>query len=272
MTLKTGLVGAHIARSRFPQALQIMCDAHGLALEFELIDTADLKRFDFDAAIHGLINRGWTGVAVTHPHKTQAARYADEGMHPDAARLGAANTLVFGEYVTGQNTDYTGFLAAFEDVTVKGPVVMAGAGGVARAIGAALVKLGASDLAIYDRDTVRAKDLAFSIGPPARPIPSNAFGPAVRAASGLVNATPMGMADYPGSAFDTADLGGQDWAFDAVYTPTDTEFLKAAARAGLRLITGFDLFRHMALGSFAALTGLTPDPARILPRLEALRP
>ncbi len=270
--LKTGLVGAHIARSRFPAALEIMCDAQGMGLEFELIDTAGQPRFDFDAVIHGVANRGWTGVAVTHPFKTKAARYAEEGLHPDVAHLGAANTLVFGEYVIGHNTDYTGFLKAFAGVETGGPVVMAGAGGVARAIGAALVKMGVSDLAIYDRDTVRAKDLAFSIGPPARPIPQKDFSDAVRGASGLVNATPMGMLEYPGSAFDEAEIGGQNWAFDAVYTPIDTDFLQAAGKAGLQVVTGFDLFRHMALGSFAALTGVTPDPAEILPKLEALKP
>ncbi len=272
MTLRAGLIGAHISRTRLPAALEIMCDAHGMGLDFELIDTADVKAFDFDATVHGLINRGWSGVTVTHPYKTNAARYAEEGMHPDVAHLGACNTLVFGEYLIGYNTDYTGFLAAFAQVADRGAVVMAGAGGVARSIGAALVSLGVSDLAIYDRDTLRAKDLAFSIGPPARAIPSSEFESAVLGASGLVNATPMGMAEYPGSAFDSDFIGGQVWAFDAVYTPTDTAFLKDAEAAGLHVVTGFDLFRHMAIRSFVAYTGLAVDEDDILPKLEALRP
>lgn len=272
MSLIAGLIGAHISRTRLPAALQILCDVHGIALEFYLIDTAEREGFDFDATVHGLANRGWSGVTVTHPFKTNAARYAEEGMHPDVAHLGACNTLVFGEYVTGYNTDYTGFLAAFEGVQDRGPALMAGAGGVARSIGAALVKLGVSDLAIYDTDTVRAKDLAFSLGPPARAIPVQEFDDTARAASGLVNATPLGMDEYPGSAFDAELLGGQVWAFDAVYTPTDTAFLTQADTAGLQLVTGFDLFRHMAIRSFAAYTGETPDPDVFLPKLEALRP
>lgn len=272
MRLKAGLIGAHISRTRLPAALQIMCDAHDMTLEFDLIDTAALTAFDFDATVHGLRDRGWTGVTVTHPYKTNAARYAEDGMHPDVAHLGACNTLVFGEYLIGYNTDFTGFLAAFEGVQDRGPVVMAGAGGVARSIGAALVKLGVSDLAIYDPDTLRAKDLAFSIGPPARAIPSQALADAVATASGLVNASPLGMAEYPGSAFEAALLGRQHWAFDAVYTPTDTAFLNDAAHAGLHCITGFDLFRHMAVRSFAAYTGVMPDLDKIMPKLEALRP
>jgi len=82
----------------------------------------------------------------------------------------------------------------------------------------------------------------------------------------------MGMAEYPGSAFDAGLLGDQVWAFDAVYTPTDTAFLNDAARAGLHCLTGFDLFRHMAVRSFAAYTGIMPDLDDIMPKLEALRP
>ena len=272
MTLRAGLIGAHISRTRLPAALQIMCDAEGIGLDFELIDTADLAAFDFDATVHGLRDRGWSGVTVTHPYKTNAARYVEDGMHPDVAHLGACNTLIFGEYLIGYNTDFTGFLAAFEEVEDRGPVVMVGAGGVARSVGAALVKLGVSDLAIYDIDTLRANDLAFSIGPPARAIPSRALNDAVRTASGLVNCTPMGMAEYPGSAFDAGLLGGQVWAFDAVYTPTDTEFLQACAAAGLHCVTGFDLFRHMAVRSFTAYMGITPDIPATLKKLEALKP
>ncbi len=270
--LRAGLIGEHISRTRLPAAFQILCDAHDVTLEFYLIDSAEEPAHDFDATVHGLRSRGWTGVTVTHPFKTRAARYAEDGMHPEVAHLGACNTLVFGEYVTGFNTDYTGFLAAIADVTDPGVVVMAGAGGVARALGAALVERGARALLIYDRDRVRAEDLAFSIGPPARAIPSQAFDDAVRGADGLVNATPMGMVEYPGSAFVPDLIGGQAWAFDAVYTPTDTVFLNAAAGAGLRCITGFDLFAQMALRSFAAYTGITPDPVAMLPKLEGLRP
>ena len=270
--LRAGLIGEHISRTRLPAALEIMCDAYGIGLEFELIDTAALKTFDFDATVHGLTSRGWSGVTVTHPYKTNAARYAEDGMHPEVAHLGACNTLVFGEYLIGYNTDYTGFQAAFTQVEDRGPVVMMGAGGVARSIGAALVKAGVRDLAIYDKDRLRAEDLAFSIGPPARAIPSQDIADAVRGASGLVNATPLGMAEYPGTAFDATMLGGQVWAFDAVYTPTDTQFLNDAAAAGLHCLTGFDLFRHMAIRSFAAYTGTHVDAAAVFPQLEALRP
>lgn len=270
--LKAGLIGEHISRTRLPMALQIMCDINGLKLEFELIDTALIDRFDFVKCVDRLCAMGWTGVTVTHPYKTDAAVYAGAGMRTDVVHLGASNTLVFGDPLEGFNTDYSGFLAAFEPVTDRRPVFMAGAGGVARSLGAALVREGVSDLAIYDLDNARSADLAERIGPPARAIPLDEFNDAVKAASGLVNATPLGMVEYPGSAFDPSLLGSQAWAFDAVYTPTDTEFLKACGAARMKTISGFELFKHMAIRSFVAYTSIPVEAGIVLPRLEELRP
>ncbi|MEM9584976.1 MAG: hypothetical protein AAGA08_17825 [Pseudomonadota bacterium] len=272
MRLRAGLIGAHISRTRLPAALEIMCKAHGVGFGFDLIDTAGMEAFEFAETVDQLRLDDWSGVTVTHPFKTEAADYAGAGMVAEVAHLGASNTLVFGRELRGFNTDYTGFLAAFEPVSDRGPVVMCGAGGVARSLGAALVGEGVSALAIYDVEEDRAEDLASRIGPPARAIPQDALEEAVRGASGLVNATPLGMLEYPGSAFQRDWLGPQVWAFDAVYTPTDTAFLRDAEQAGLACLTGFDLFRHMAIRSFAAYTGIMPDVARTLTDLEELRP
>jgi len=274
-TLRASLIGEHIQKTRLPAALQIMCDEAGIALAFDLIDTALIDDFDFVRQVTELIEAGWTGVTVTHPYKIEAARFAGEGMAGDAAALGAANLLIFGDPLKGFDTDFTGFLGAWRHVmgdAGPGRVAMAGAGGVAQAIGPALIKLGASEIALWDVAGDKAAALADRIGPQARIIAQHEAPAVIRAADGLVNATALGMAHSPGSAIDPALLGGQRWAFDAVYTPTNTVFLTAARAAGLQPISGFDLFRHMAIGSFAAYTGVQPDPKPALARLAALQP
>ncbi|MDJ0825679.1 MAG: hypothetical protein QNJ16_09260 [Rhodobacter sp.] len=272
--LRAGLIGEHIGRTRLPFALEIMCAMTGRSLEFELIDTADRPGFDFAATVDRLRRDGWTGVTVTHPFKTHAAAYAGEGMLPELRGLGAANTLVFGPPLTGHNTDFTGFIGAWQAQMDRAPghVAMAGAGGVARALGPALARLGATEIVVWDVDLARAEDLAALIGPAALVVPADESEEAVRRADGLVNATPMGMAEYPGSAFAADLIGPQSWAFDAVYTPTDTAFLQDAAAAGLTTLSGFALFQHMAIGSFHAYTGIALDPAEVLPKLAALKP
>ena len=272
--IQGGLIGDHIGASRLSLALDILAAMHGHEVRFEHIDTAGRDDFDFAACVDEKRALGWTGLTITHPWKPMAASYAGNGMAPEVAHLGAANTLIFQPTLTGHNTDFTGFLGAWRAHTDHAPgrVAMAGAGGVARAIGPALVELGAKDIAIWDVDRSRAEALAEQIGPPARAIGVADAPSAIRTAEGLVNATPLGMGYRGGTAFDPDLVGGQTWAFDAVYTPTDTPFLRTAEKAGLAILSGFDLFCHMALGTFERYSGIAPDPQSCLPKLAELRP
>lgn len=274
-TLRCGLIGGNISRTRLPLALDIMCRAHGLTLDFTPIDTEHDESFDFAATVDMLRQDGWTGVSVTHPHKTEAADYAGRRMDKAVDHLGASNLLLFTPDLSGWNTDYLGFIAAWKAVFKNrgpGEVAVAGAGGVSRAIVPALVRLGARKVTVWDLNPDAAKDLARMAGRPVTAIPVEDAPEAIRAATGLVNATALGMGGHPGTAFDPALVGAQTWAFDAVYTPTDTAFLTDAAAKGLECLTGFDLFRFMAIETFRVYTGLTPDRRAILPELDALRP
>lgn len=260
-TLRTGLIGAHIGRTRLPAALDILCRSAGWSLDFEMVDTAARTGFDLGHAVRAMRDRGRDAVSVTHPHKSDARVLAGNGMSPQQAHLGACNTLIFGDVLRGANTDYTGFLAAWEasGIGACGDVVMMGAGGVAQAIAPALVTRSQTRavVQIYDPDSEKAAALCKRVGPRARMLTRSELPGAVEQAHGLVNATPLGMAEYPGSAFDARLFRGcQTWAFDAVYTPTNTEFLQAARAAGMICLTGFDLFCAMAVRTFEACTGL----------------
>lgn len=269
--LRCGLIGDNIGNSRLARGLAIMCANHGLTLEFTAVDTKGVQDFDFEAEVDRMAAAGWTGVTITHPWKTHAAGWAAGSMLPEVRGLGASNTLTFGP-VVGHNTDYTGFLAAWRHVMNRPPghVAIAGAGGVARAVVPALIHLGASSVTVWDRDIELARSLAAHTGAVA--VQLDAAAAVIASSDGLVNCTPMGMAPYGGSAFDPVLIGPQAWAFDAVYTPTDTPFLLAARAAGLTPMTGFDLFRFMVMESFSAYTGIMPDAAATLPKLDALRP
>ncbi|MEM9270359.1 MAG: shikimate dehydrogenase [Pseudomonadota bacterium] len=216
--LCTGLIGDHIGHSRFAAALDLLCTRFGLQLEFELLDSAQTPGFDFEACVDRLREAGWTGVTVTHPFKPRAAAYVGDVLCPDVAQLGASNTLLF-DPLSAHNTDHSGFLAAWRarmKDAVPGRVAMAGAGGVACALGPALKTLGATEILLWDVDPARATDLANRIGPPARAIPLKQVSQAVRHADGLVNATPLGMGTDPRAAFDLSAFGPQSLAFDAV--------------------------------------------------------
>ena len=274
-SLVAGLIGSHIQNTRLPGALKLLCGEAGIGFSFELMDTADLTAFDFNASVDALKVRGWTGVTITHPWKTHAAAYAGEWLRQSVRPLGACNTLVFGPPLAGHNTDFTGFLSAWRWImgdVAPGRVAMAGAGGVARALAGALEVLGADEVAVWDIDPGKAEQLAGAFGPSVRPVSLNQVPQAVRNADGLVNATAIGMEHSPGMAFSESLIGSQQWAFDAIYTPTNTAFLQCAQGVGLKCLTGFDLFCHMAVGTFEAYTGIAPEKKSALRAFEQLRP
>ncbi|MEM8788068.1 MAG: shikimate dehydrogenase [Pseudomonadota bacterium] len=254
--LKIGLIGAHLGRSRFGAALRRMAEPQGIALDFALLDTAG-DPTPFVQHLDTAHAAGFRGLAVTHPFKLDAwAQASHRPRHPRASNL-----LIFGSGITAYNTDRAGFVAAwrarFGD-RAPGLVAMAGAGGVALALTAALRDLGAERIRVWDPVPGRAQ--AFAQLPGAEPVDVTEMADAMRAADGLVNASPLGQFHIGGTAFPPALIGGQSWAFDAVYTPVETPFIGASRARGLAVLTGFDLFRHMAAESFRHLTGCPADP------------
>jgi len=132
--------------------------------------------------------------------------------------------------------------------------------------------LGATDVAVWDPAPGIADRLAALVGGPVHAVSMGESHAMAEDADGLVNASALGMGDDRRSAFPMDAIGQQTWAFDAVYTPTATTFLRAADARGLTVISGFDLFRHMILGSFEAYSGILPDKDAMLPLIDALRP
>ena len=264
--LRAGLIGAHISATRLPRALELLCQEAGWSLAFDLIDTSDMAGFDFAARVDAARADGWTGVTVTHPWKPQARAYAGGTMvGAAAASLGASTLLTFAP-LAGHNTDFTGALAALPQRDL-GRVLVIGAGGVSEALVPALKSLGARDIHVTDLDPAKAQDLATRCAVTATDDIEIA-----RQMDGLINATPVGMGYHPGLPLAPALIGPQSWAFDAVYTPPDTAFLQAARAAGLNTISGFELYNHMAKGTFTAYTGIEIDEEAAVIRLDALRP
>lgn len=267
--LNAGLIGANIQRTRLPFALDALCQIYGLDFSFELIDTALLADFDFRKCVQERMDRKWTGVTVTHPYKTEAADLVGH-LTGAPSHMGASNTLIFNggtEFsdLTAFNTDYSGFVGAWQaefGEEKPGRVVMAGAGGVSRAIAVALIELGAEQLVIWDLKPENARDVAGVADPSgtrAIAVPIEQADAYIKKADGMVNATALGMLQYPGMAFDKSMIGTQTWAFDAVYTPIWTEFMETARSRGLTCLTGFSLFKHMAMRTFQTYTGRTVD-------------
>lgn len=90
------------------------------------------------------------------------------------------------------------------------------------------------------------------------------------AADGMINATPLGMAKYPGMPLDAALLQPHHFVSDIVYFPLETDLLAAARTAGCRVLSGGGMAVFQAVDAFRLFTGLTPDPDRMLAHFQRL--
>jgi len=260
--MKLGLIGKAIQRSNMPLLQRLAGERTGRPVDYALLDIADGDPARFDATFRACADGGFRGVNVTHPFKERAAsRVSIED--PLVRAIGAVNTVTFdGGGPRGRNTDYTGFLRAWRwrfGERPAGTVAVIGAGGVGRAIAFALTALGAPEIRLCDLDGDKARSLAAGLRA-ARPAIAIAVcgdaEAAVAGADGIVNATPVGMHYKPGCPVDDAALGGQRWAFDAVYTPEDTALLRAARGREIEVFSGFGLFLAQGADAFEIFTGV----------------
>ena len=276
--LKAGLIGAGIQASLTPAMHMTEGAAQGLRYAYELIDLReiDATEDDLPRLLADAEQRGLAGVNITHPCKQVVIAHLDE-LAPDAQRLGAVNTVVLrGGRRYGHNTDWWGFAEGFRrglpDADLSFAVQL-GAGGAGVATAYAALSLGVKRLAVFDREPERAQALAemlTGLFPKADISAGTDLPAAMRSASGLIHATPTGMANYPGLPLNGDLLDPRHWVAEIVYFPLETALLAQARRRGCRTLDGGGMAVFQAVGAFRLFTGLEPDAARMLDHFKAM--
>ncbi len=143
---------------------------------------------------------------------------------------------------------------------------MVGAGGVGKAVAFGLIALGLTDLRLVERDLPKAEALAEALraaAPALRVSVTGDVAAGAAGAAGLINCTPVGMVGYDGTPVPRALMAGAEWAFDAVYTPVDTQFLQDAEAEGLQVMSGYELYFYQGLHAFAIFHGRPIDEATL---------
>lgn len=226
---------------------------------------------NFGRCVTALVLMGFAGANVTLPHKEAAFALA-ASLDEDSRATGAVNTLVFKNHgIAGMNTDVQGFLASLSetlgaDTARKGPAVVLGAGGAARAIVLALRRAGSPDIRIVNRTPARAGTLALAVGGAVRPVAWADCKAALQDAALLVNTTSLGMTGKPALELELEHLPSQAAVADIVYNPLETPFLRAAKARGHRTMDGLGMLMHQAVPAFTAWFGVTP---KVTPALRA---
>ncbi len=262
--LKLGLIGDNIARSRSPLLHRLAGQQNGMEVQYDRLIPKDMNE-DFDTVFGKCVERGYRGINVTYPYKERAAKVVTID-DPMVRAIGAVNTVLFeADGPKGQNTDYSGFIAAYRQARAdKAPGVccLIGTGGVGRALAFGLVELGATELRLVDREADKAKALAdelAALGSNTKIVVETDAVVAATGATGLLNGTPVGMVGYGGTPLVASAMDGAEWAFDAVYTPVDTQFLTDAEAAGLDVISGYELFFFQGVHAWAHFSGTPLD-------------
>jgi shikimate dehydrogenase len=267
-----GLIGAGIQGSRTPAMHEQEGRAQGLRYIYRPIDLQQL-RLGVEALPELLVaaeRMGFDGLNVTHPCKQGVIPLLHE-LSEDARALGAVNTVVLraGRRV-GHNTDWWGFAESFRrglPDARRGRVVQLGAGGAGSAVAHAALTLGADRLTIFDTDRARAERLASGLCDrfgADRAACGHGLETEVAEADGLINATPVGMADYPGLPLPAELLHPGLWVADIVYFPMETALLRRARQLGCRTLDGGGMAVFQAARALQLFTGIAPDAERML--------
>jgi shikimate dehydrogenase len=246
-----------------------------LGLDFAYLPF-DVRPEELKNAVAGIRALSIVGVNVTVPHKETVLDSLDV-VTEAAGLIGAVNTIVNHDgRLTGYNTDAIGFLKALEDTGFdpqgKEAAVL-GAGGAARAVGAALGMSRIRRITFFNRTLERAKELAQMVagatGVQSTAVPWEEMGKSgmsiIRSADIVVQTTSIGMhpreaecPPVPADAFRKDQV-----VVDLVYNPAPTRFLKRAAAAGARTQDGVRMLLHQGAAAFELWTG-RPAPITVM--------
>lgn len=261
--LRFAVVGDPVAHSKSPAMHAAAFRALDLPHTYETVRVPAAERAHgaegLRTVVQDLRDGKWAGLNVTVPYKMWAAQLADErdaSVYGEDGRVAiAANTLVRTAEgrVKAYNTDVS---ALAEELRIlAGPLaawssmrsLVLGAGGAAWAATMALRSLGAKDVAVRARTSGNAVELWKKGTIPLRATQAwQPFPGSEGRTIAVVQATSAGMTGAdPGEtvagvvAWD--HLPQDAVAFDVVYSPPETPFLRAAAARGLRRTNGLGM-------------------------------
>ncbi|MGB3338791.1 MAG: shikimate dehydrogenase, partial [Devosia sp.] len=240
-------------------------------IDFDRLELDDTRLPDVVAEARDL---GFAGLNITYPFKQAVLPLLDD-LAPDAAAIGAVNTVVLGlARSIGHNTDCWGFAESFRqelpDVR-RSRVLQLGSGGAGAAVSQALLQCGVERLDIFDTDPQRAhasaERLRYLLSADVRVVTD--VTEVARNADGIVNATPVGMVKHPGLPIDGALVKARHWVADVVYFPLDTELITHARSLGCAVMPGGGMAVYQAVRAFALFSGRQPDAAAMTATFRA---
>ena len=260
-----GLIGNPVEHTLSPVIHNNLAPANHINAVYVPFHVAD---GNLRAAVLGAYALNVLGLNVTVPYKTDVVDSLVD-IDPLAKKIGAVNTLVRTEGgYKGYNTDMPGLYRAMECDGVKlseHPVLILGAGGVARAVAIMLADKGVEEAYILNRSVEKAQAVAQE---------ANAFAgrPFLKAMAIseweqlpcdrkylAIQATSVGMHPHVEEAIieEEAFYRLLSVGYDIVFNPFETKFMRLCAKAGAESYNGLKMLLYQGVIAFELWTGET---------------
>ena len=251
-----GIIGNPLGHTLSPAVHNFGFQTLGLKMTYHKWEIANDDLEDF---IRGVRVLPISGVSVTIPFKEKVIPMMDETTDL-AKKVGAVNTLYWDDgKLMGDNTDVAGFLAPVRNTGIKPKTALVlGAGGACRAVLAGLNELDLEKKGICNRTASKAQILGDEFG-------ADFVEWDERTENDwdlVINTTPLGMTGkfvdsnpWPEDSYHKLKI-----AYDIVYSPLETNFLRLAREKGAKTINGLEMFIFQALRQFEIWTGKNLDP------------
>jgi shikimate dehydrogenase len=289
--LRFAVIGTPIDHSLSPVMHAAAFAALGVRHVYERVHTtAD----ELPKRVQELRDGTFAGLNVTVPHKEKVLELVDE-ISSSVRAIGAANTLVRGAggVIVAHNTDAPALRQELEqlgDHAGLGPprsgghmeqatfkdrsVLVLGSGGAARAALVALATLGANTIIVRGRNVENASKLQTLI--PGITVVVEALEAPARERedlAGIVQATTCGMTGGPdgeqvAAAVDWKSVPSDAIAFDVVYRPRETPFLRAARARNLVSDDGIGMLARQGALAEQLWLGVSPPVEVMMKALE----
>ncbi len=245
--IKSALIGRDISYTRSPEIHSAISEAIGIEMSFDVFDVP-YDRFD-DTAERLL--REYDGFFITKPYKN------DIKNRIESAETKCGVNFVRCRDAKGFNTDGIGFIRAL-DRSLDGwrssvdSALVLGAGGAAFSVAEALINCG-KRVYVLNRTMMTAVKMCTALG---------AEMYLNQPAELIVNATSLGL-NNEDVLHSLCVLPKFEYAFDLVYSPPNTPFLRRNAAAGAKTANGEDMLIYQAIEGDRILTGMDFDVSEV---------
>jgi 3-dehydroquinate dehydratase/shikimate dehydrogenase len=215
---------------------------------------------------------GLTGISVTVPHKEAVLPYLVQ-VSDEMKSIGACNTMVYRpDGWMGYNTDALGFSGSLLNFMgkkdLKGKrITIVGAGGVAKAVASEIHRFKGKAL-ILNRTPSRARDVAASYGFAWNTLDQQGIKLMEKYADIIIQTTSAGMEGHAEKdPLELYTFSGHEVVMDLIYKPEQTLCLQRAARAGCRVLNGYDMLMRQAQLQYGCFMGVE-FPMHLMSRMH----